>query len=121
MPINLPVNGDVPFFSFQATLEAVTYTVQLRWNVRAQAWFATVLNEPGDTVLIGDTRLVANWPMNFYFTGRTPPGCLVVIDTSGAGEDPSLDGLGDRWQIWYVSSAELGTGTLLESFLRALG
>lgn len=99
---------DQPFFSIVVTLDAVSYTLQFRWNVRAAAWFVTVLDAVGVNVLLGDTRVVANFPLALYVTGRAPSGLLMAVDTSGQGLDPGLTDLGDRIDLQYFSKAELG-------------
>lgn len=107
--IPLPGNtGDLPFFDLQAVLDGVTYTLQFRWNVRLGAWFVTVLDGEGATVIVGDTALRVAFPLNAYFTGRQPPGAFVLMDTAGAGVDPGLVDLGQRFKLVYFTAAALG-------------
>lgn len=121
MSIVIPLRGDLPFFDLGAELDGVTYTLQVRWNPRAAAFFLTVYDEPGENVLLGDARMVADYPLYSHRVDRQPPGALVVVDTSGAGEDPSAEVLvdpdnnpsfvstfGSRHVLLYFSAAELG-------------
>lgn len=104
----IPLDPTLRYFDFQAPLDGVTYTIELRWNQRIAAWFIRVLDEQGDGVLMGDTKVVANWPIAAYFTGRQPPGAFVFVDSTGAGIDPGLNDLGARVIMTYNDAAELG-------------
>jgi len=108
MSLQIPTRSDLKHYTLQVTLEEVTYTLEFRWNVRLAAWFMDVQDLNGTTTLIAGLRLVANWPLAAYKTGRRPPGAFVAIDTSGKGIDPGADDLGDRVQLRYFSSTDLG-------------
>lgn len=110
MPQMIPLQTGLPFFDFQATLDGATYTLQMRWNVRASAWFYTILDETGSNVILAGQRVVVSWPIGAYFTGRQPPGAFLFIDSSGADEDPGLDDLEVRVRLSYWTAAELGLG-----------
>ena len=104
----IQLRNDLTYFDIQAPLDGATYTLEMRWNTRALAWFMRLLNEQADTIIVGDTKVVADWPIALYITGRLPPGLLVFWDTSGAGLDPGLNDLGQRVQLLYYTAAELG-------------
>jgi hypothetical protein len=104
----IPTRSDVFFYDLQVNLEDVTYTLQFRWNVRLGAWFMSIFDEQGTTPILVGLRLVADWPLGAYNTGRNPPGVFVAHDTSSQGIDPGVDDLGSRVQLVYFSSTELG-------------
>ncbi len=108
--IDIPLSEGAPLpnFDMQAPLDGVTYTLQVRWNVRAGAWYLDVLDEAGENVLLAGVKLVVNWPLGAYSTGRQPPGVFTVVDTGGQGADPDLAGLGVRWTLLYFTAAEMG-------------
>jgi len=108
MPQRIQLRDDLPFFDLQVTLESVTYTLEFRWNVRAGKWFMSVLDETSNTVLQAAAKVVANWPLFAYVTGRQPAGAFLAFDTTGAGLDPGLNDLGNRVQLIYFTTAELG-------------
>jgi hypothetical protein len=108
MPIQIPTRSDLPFYDLQITLEDVTYTLEFRWNVRAEAYFMKVLDEEGVNILQGDMKLVANFPINAYTTGRQPPGVFVLVDTSGLEEEPGEEDFGTRHKLLYFTEDELG-------------
>lgn len=114
----VPQTPPLPFFDFVAELDGVAYTIQLRWNPRAErvladgteeagAWFLTILDEPGNTIILGDVKLVIDWPLFRVTANREPPGFLMAIDTSGVGIDPGLDDLGVRVVLDYITEAEI--------------
>jgi hypothetical protein len=110
--IDIPLSEGtpLPFFDMQAPLEGVTYTLQFRWNVRNSSWYMNVLDEQSETVFIAGIRLVSNWPLAAYNTGRSPPGSFVVVDTGGEGADADISSLGIRHLLLYFTAAELGLG-----------
>jgi hypothetical protein len=104
-------DGVTPFFDVQVTLEDVTYTLELRWNVRSSAWYMNVLDAEGVTMLQAGIKLVADWMLASYSVGAQPPGAFVARDTSGQGIDPTLEDLGTRVQLLYFSTEDLTSGT----------
>ena len=107
MPQTIPLPPALPNFDLQADLDGTTYTLAMRWNARLGAWFVRVLDATGVVVLMGDQRLVADFPVALYVTGRQPPGLLTAVDTSGAGLNPGFDDLGSRVILTYTTAAEL--------------
>lgn len=108
MSVEIPVKSEAAYYDLQVTLEDVTYTLEFRWNARLEAWFMNILDAEGVNVVRAGLRLVVSWPLAAYGAERKPPGAFVVVDTTGAEEDPGLDDLGDRHQLLYYSSTELG-------------
>lgn len=108
--IEIPLSNGapLPFFDIQTSLEAVTYTLQFRWNVRAAAWFMDVFNETADTLLMPGIKLVATWPLAAYHSNRQPPGAFIVVDSAGEDVDPDDLSLGVRHSLVYFTSTELG-------------
>lgn len=114
MSVLIPIvreTDDTAHFDLQATLDGVTYTLEFRWNVRLGAWFMHVLDADGVTPYQLGVRLVVDWPLGKYISGRRPTGVFIALDTGspiGHGEDPGFDDLGSRVQLHYVPLSELG-------------
>lgn len=99
----------LPFFSITTPLDGVVYTLQFRWNSRAGAYWMTLLNDVGDTVILGDVRVITILPMWFNRGANAgPPGALIFFDTSGRTLPPDFGELGGRVVLLYFSADELG-------------
>jgi hypothetical protein len=108
MSVFIPIKSDAAYYDLQVTLEDVTYTLEFRWNVRLEAWFMHILDAEGVNLIRAGLRLVVGWPLNAYAAARTPPGAFLLVDTTGADEEAGLEDLGERHQLVYFSSTELG-------------
>ena len=97
----------LPFFSINPVLDGVTYTLQFEWNDRDLGWYLKIYDEPGQVLLAGQCRIPTDWPCYAALTVRTPPGLLTLLDTAGEGAEATLEGLGDRWQLFYTPAAEV--------------
>lgn len=113
MAVLVPILRDpdgASFFDLQVQLEGVTYTLEMRWNERMQAWFMNVLDSEGVTAFIVGARLCADWPIAQELVDRNPPGVFFLVDTAqptGNGDEPGFGDLGNRHQLHYVPSDEL--------------
>lgn len=107
--INLPAPQDPPLsdFTVGVDLEGASYTLRFRWHVTDGYWYLRVLDDPGQTVLMADIRVVANWPLYRSRTVRTPPGALIAFDTTGNGIAPGLADFGSRVLLYYATEAEV--------------
>lgn len=110
--LNIPlVEGEpLPNFEAQYVLEAVTYTLRFRWNDRLGAWFMAILDADAETVRSQGIRVVINWPLNGYRSGKPLPGQLMAFDSTGQDLDPQLNDLGTRVKIYYFTVAEIAAG-----------
>lgn len=107
--VNIPLLNidNLAFFSVQALLDGVTYTLQFRWNDRAAGWFMDVLNEAGDTVYVAGIRLVGGGALSENITGRPYPGFFIAFDTSGLGVDAGFSDLGKLVQLLYAEASDV--------------
>lgn len=112
MPVGIEIplseGAPLPFFDMQVSLESVTYTLEIRWNVRWSAWFLNVLDEAGAAYLVAGVKLVADWPLGAYVAQRKPPGVFVLVDSSGQHQEADDLSLGVRHKLVYWTSTELG-------------
>lgn len=97
--IKLPQTDGEPF-RFNADLFGNRYQFYFRPNVRANRWSFEVTS-PSDTV-IWVSRAVSNYSMlSRCPSPEKPPGQLMLVDTSGSGEEPGLSDLGARVKLVY--------------------
>lgn len=107
--ISIPLQPSLPEFDEQVSLDGANYTLSLRWNVRASAWFMDVYDDQETTLLAGGIKLVLGALLGIERTGRQPPGAFMVLDTSGAGVEAGLDDFGVRVRLEYLTADDLAT------------
>ena len=109
IPLNRDTDG-AAHFEQRATLDGVTYALDIRWNERMSAWFMNVYNADGSEALLLGIRLTADYLLAQSIADRSPPGFFMVLDTGsdlGQGEEADFDSLGNRHQLWYVPKDEI--------------
>ena len=87
------------------------YNLHVYWNDRdnaeAGAWYVDVLDASENPIAVG-LKIVVRW-----YLGRTtqaPPfttGVLICYDLTGLDQDPGLNDLGGRHQLYFVPEEDL--------------
>jgi hypothetical protein len=94
-----------PDTSQQTELDGVTYSFRFRWSERAACWHMDLRTLEGAAIATS-VRLVSGFPLLRRVVGpAAPPGELYCIDQTGQDEDPTLDGLGSRFGLFYVEAS----------------
>jgi hypothetical protein len=91
--------------AYAVDLEGSTYVVELRWNVRAGAWFMSLFDRARAPIAVGRKVVLGANLRGRSADGRLPPGTLLALDTSGSGRDATETDLGTRVLLAYVESA----------------
>lgn len=111
--IELPVPAGIEPSRFTVEIGGVTAVFVTRWNSAREAWYLDVFANDGTPIRVG-LRLTVGRPLGWRtldprFPGRTsaPFGWLVLIDTTGAGEDPGITDLGTRHRILFVEPTDI--------------
>lgn len=102
------VPQDKPFSSVRVTLDGADYVVRLEWNMRL-GWLLALADQDGDPIF-APKRLLPDWNLlRFVTDDRRPRGRLWAWDTSGTGEPPGYDELGEsrRVRLTYTPEADL--------------
>jgi hypothetical protein len=103
----IPVRNDVEHVEFQVELDGVNYTLEFRWNARAEGWFASLFDGEGEEFARG-VRVVVDFPLfGRVRDARRPAGFLYVQDTTGKHKDPSRYELGSSAVLLYADAAEV--------------
>lgn len=107
MPVfDLTLRSDIANYNQQHELEGVVYTLEFRYNSRADAMYVNVLDSEGN-ILYGGLKLVSNWPINRVNPNvSAPPGAFLVLDPQDASA-PILDDLQRNVSFHYVDSADV--------------
>jgi len=84
-------------------LGSSTYSMRLRWNERGESWQLDLADGAGNPLLDG-LRLVTLYPLlsRFRYNPSLPPGELWFMDTRDLEGKPTLEGMGDRFRLYYV-------------------
>jgi hypothetical protein len=89
-------------------MDGVEYLLDFAWNTRDSRWYVSIKDADGVS-LVESCAVVVDYPLfRKYASARLPPGYLMAIDTSGAGEDMTeMEDLGVRVQLVYLSEDEV--------------
>jgi hypothetical protein len=91
-------------YEYAVDLEGSTYVVELRWNVRAAAWFLSLFDAARAPIAVGRKVALGADLRGRSADGRLPSGTLLALDTSGAGLDAAEGDLGARVLLAYVEA-----------------
>lgn len=105
--IEIPLRRDIFDYTQQITLEAVIYTLGIRYNGRMDRWLLDIKDAAASDLLLG-IPLLNGVPLTYKWVGRIvglPPGQFLLVDETGAGRSPSKDDLGDDLKLIYYEAA----------------
>ena len=96
-----------PYQSLDISIGGKAYTVKLRWNYSFSFWVIDILSRDREEILRG-VKLVKNTPLvNRFGLSQLPLyGDIACIDLGHDSEEPTLDGLGERFKLLYVDWTE---------------
>lgn len=105
IPLTVPVP---PRATFTMDLAGVTVTFTLRWNSATSGWYIDTRTAAEADVVLG-RRLTVGRPIGWRSLDPRFPvtGWLVVIDTTGAQEDPGYTDLGTRHRLLFVDRSDI--------------
>lgn len=106
----IPTFAD-PSYIQVTNIDGTDYVLEFAWHERSSIWRLNISNIEG-------APLATNIPLHVgqdllvrprAWGAATPPGLLIVIDTSGVGIDPAIDELGNgkRCVLAYFTVAEI--------------
>lgn len=100
-PVEVPVSLDVPLYTERVTLDGQEYLLRFDWNGREGRWYLDI-GDVSENWIVRGVKLIADWPLlRRCVDPRRPPGTLMAVDFSGAGEPPSLSDLGRSVKLIY--------------------
>lgn len=125
MPVQIPLPSDVARAELQVVLgdvykadgvrfeDGVSYTLRIDWNGRAACWTLGIKDADGADLLRGKALRLGSLRLRRH--GRAsglPAGDLLLVDLTGAGEDPGLATLARDFALLYYTSGELAAAGL---------
>lgn len=97
-------------YTMRATLDGVSYGIELNWNGRVGAWYLSVFAADG-TALLRSRKVATNTPLlrRFRFVPGLPAGELVAVDPANRIAYADYDELGEGLGVtlYYVEASEL--------------
>ena len=80
-----------------------TYSLRIVWSQRGECWHMHIADSVGTPVLNG-LRMVTLYPLLArYHYLPLPPGELWFLDTKDEAGKPTLEAMGDRYRLYYVT------------------
>lgn len=95
----------IPAQTFNVTLNGQACTISL---YKKGDYFFMDLSVNGSPVRLGRMLLNSVWFVRYAYLGFV--GDLVMFDTQGTNESPTYDGLGSRYQLYYLTPDEIAAG-----------
>jgi len=89
-------------------LDGTEYLLTFVWAQRLGAWLLSIADGAGVAIASGLVLTTGRSLLVGVVDPRTPPGAVVVVDQTGAGDaDPGFTDLGARFSVVYLDVAEL--------------
>ena len=99
----LPVK--VPYYEGQKSLDGNPYKIKIKWNGTTEKWYMDLTQVTESTISIKGIALLPGKDLLKPYGYAHLLGELWVEDTAGTYEDPTYDGMGDRWRLRYYPLA----------------
>lgn len=104
--ITFPAN--LAWFTKTITLQGVTYTLEMQYNVREQLWYMSVLDAAENPIILGIPITIDRYLNQQYSSYLLPNGAFVAQDTSGAGEEPTFFSFSLNHQLLFLDIQATG-------------
>lgn len=104
----LSVEAGIPFQDFAQRIAGADYNLELRWNFRREVWALNILDADRVQLYSISSLLVGSFPgLTVVHDRNFPLGAFVMVDTAGESVEASLDSLGNRHQLVFLSGEDL--------------
>jgi hypothetical protein len=101
--VALPLNGDVPFYSFTMGLSGTQFYLTIRYNSRMDRWIMDVADATQSPVIVGVPLLIGvNLLGRFSGQAGLPVGALYVTDNIAGVNQPTRNSFGLTHTLWYL-------------------
>lgn len=102
--VEIPVPSNSESFRQRTVLDGTTYELIFSWSIRAQQ-FTLSINDAQGTRLISIPVVGGVDLLTRFRRTDLPQGNLIVFDTTDAQREPTLEGFGAEFRVWYQEAA----------------
>lgn len=102
--LKMPLNQNLPWYSFTATLDAASYQFELAYNVRSGRWSLNLQDVTGAPIASGLTLLNGIDLLAYLRYLPVPPGILMVLNDTGAADEPTLGSFLTTHSLYYLEA-----------------
>ena len=95
----------VPYYEGNKTLDGNQYKVRITWNGTTEKWYLDLTQLSDSSVSIKGMALLPGKDLLSPHGYAHILGELWVEDTAGTEDNPTYEGMGDRWRFRYYPLA----------------
>lgn len=108
----LPVDSASPYYRTETRIDGESYRLTLRWNQTSETWYLDIEGLTVDLHILGIALIVGSDLLRPFAILEL--GSLYVVDLENRDENPTREGLGDRFRLVHLSRGETVEGLLAE-------
>ena len=103
--VEFNIRSQTPDQRGHKTLDGNQYDVWIRWNGTTEVWYMDMTQLSDATVSIKGMALLPGKELLSPYGYAHILGELWVEDTADTEDDPTYEGMGDRWRLRYYPRA----------------
>jgi len=96
---DLPVN--VPYYEGYKVLDGYNYRISVKWNLIIKNWYLNISSISDPTIKINGIAMLPGRDLLRPYGYGHLLGALWIEDTAESGDNPTYEGMGDRWRLRY--------------------
>lgn len=89
------------YYEGTKSLDGNPYKFRIYYNTYTSKWYFAMTSLVDATVTIRGVALLPGVDFLAKFGHSDVLGSMYLVDTSGADEEPTFEGIGDRWELRY--------------------
>ena len=94
-----------PSLKIRTVLEDTEYALKFDWNTRENRWSISIYDALENALIAGQVMTINNELIERFEIIGLPPGKLLLFDTSKKFMKATLEDLGTRCRLFYLSVA----------------
>lgn len=91
----------VPYYTGTKSLDGIPFKFCVYWNTYTEKWVMSMTALTDSNMTIRGRALLPGKELIGQYGWGAKLGTMYLEDTSGAGENPTFEGIGDRWRLRY--------------------